>query len=70
MPQVGTTAADVPRMVLVITLVLVSWLVLPLPFAIAVGRAFDAGRRGPVPPPREPAAVPGPAIPVLGDLAA
>lgn len=57
-------------MVLVITLVLVSWLVLPLPFAVAVGRAFQAGH-GPVPPPREPAApAPGEADPVIGDLAA
>ena len=48
--------ADVARMVLIVTLVIVCWVILPLPFAVAVGRAFQAGRRGPVPPPREPAA--------------
>jgi hypothetical protein len=65
-PQVGRRPVDQGHMVLVISLVVVCWIVLPLPFAVAVGRAFHAGHRGPVPPPREPAAP----DTVLGDLAA
>lgn len=37
-------------MMLVIALVIVCWIVLPLPVAVAVGRSFNAGNRGPVPP--------------------
>lgn len=69
MPQVVPPDADGRVMVLVITLVLVSWIVLPLPFAVAVGRAFQAGHRSPVPPPREPAMSNDLSSPV-GDLAA
>lgn len=35
---------------LVIALVIVCWIILPLPVAVAVGRSFNAGNRGPVPP--------------------
>lgn len=38
---------------LVIALVIVCWIVLPLPFAIAVGRAFRAGSEPPAPPTTE-----------------
>lgn len=54
-------------MMLVIALVIVCWIVLPLPFAVAVGRAFAAGHRGPVPP-RESGSTD--TTPVVGDLAA
>jgi hypothetical protein len=70
MPQIVPTGADRRVMVLVITLVLVSWIVLPLPFAVAVGRAFQAGHRSPAPPPREPAAPNDLPSPQAGDLAA
>lgn len=53
-------------MVLVIALVIVCWIVLPLPFAVAVGRSFSAGHRSPVPPSGEPAGTDS----VVGDLAA
>lgn len=53
-------------MVLVISLVIVCWIILPLPFAVAVGRSFHAGRLGPVPPPLD---EPAPDH-VVGDLAA
>lgn len=53
-------------MVLVISLVVICWIVLPLPFAVAVGRAFQAGHRTPEPQELE---TTNPEAP-LGDLAA
>lgn len=56
-------------MVLVIALVVLCWVVLPLPFAVAVGRAFAAGGRGAGDPVREQGSTPGAPAPA-GDLAA
>jgi hypothetical protein len=53
-------------MVLAISLVIVCWLVLPLPFAVVVGRSFRAGHRRPAPAVTQPAIV----DTVPGDLAA
>lgn len=66
MPQVGAGAADPRDMLLVITLVVVCWIILPLPFAVAVGRAFRSGSEAPVPPAHEA----GGPDQVMGDLAA
>lgn len=64
-------------MVLVIALVVAGWILLSLPLAIAIGRAFDAGNHEPAEPP-SPADAPSPSDspsgspsgPVSGDLAA
>jgi len=59
--------------VLVIALVVAGWILLSLPLAIAIGRAFDAGNHEAVEPP-SPADAPSPSDsppgPVSGDLAA
>jgi len=58
---------DVGHMVLVIALVVAGWILLSLPLAIAIGRAFDAGNHEAAEPPSPADSPPGP---VSGDLAA
>jgi hypothetical protein len=65
MAQAGDGAADASDMLLV-TIVVVCWIVLPLPFAVAVGRAFRSGSETPAPPTGDTAAPDG----AIGDLAA